>query len=234
MAVELENIRIQCNKIHKNRRDTVKQMLILWLEKQFIYEHHRPWKAVLGNKRFRPVPIHRDFSSDKIRNLNCVTNPSLYWPELPDEEILSIIKDLGFKICSVNTELDDNNKSVVLDELCLYVLPPEEGKPLTFAQEWVRKINNAYSKYVREERKIAKQHYFEVLSDLNGLCSNDYADYIRFGDDCVIIENYDYSEYMSKICRAHVTRLLAKDGITYHCNEDKNLPEVHVALSLNN
>lgn len=152
----LEKIRNLCDNLLTQRKEEVKLILSDWLEYCFI-RVNKPWRAFVGKRKFRPIPIHRSFSLAKL------TEPykqgTIYkswsyfsWPDLPDSIIIEVLENLGFVVSG--------------PRICLSVPIHKKGEPYTFAQEWVKRINHNYSLYVASEKKLAKTYYSMVLSDL--------------------------------------------------------------------
>lgn len=224
MEKELNQFREHCNKIYNERRNDVKFVLEKWLE-SFITKNHWPWRAIEGKKKLYPIPIHRNFGNEKKRNKEDLDVYSFrfYWPDLPDEEIMNIIKDLGFNIYCIF-------EPISLGNMCLAIPAPKKGESLTFAQEWVKKINDNYSKYVAEEKLKAKEHYKNLLHDLSGYDNNN----IRTDKEFMIFENYEpeFAKAMSPKCKSELAKLLAKDGIHLSYNPSTNSLEAYVSLSL--
>lgn len=230
MEKELNQFREHCNKIYNERRNDVKFVLEKWLE-SFITKKRRPWRAIEGKKKLRPIPIHRNFGNEKKRNKEDLVPVSafyFYWPDLPDEEIMNIIKDLGFNIYC-------RGETISLNNISLAIPAPKKGESLTFAQEWVKKINDSYSKYVAKEKLKAKEHYKNLLHDLSGYDTYD----IRIDKEFMIFENYEseFAKAMSPKCKSELAKLLAKDGIYLHYNPspsylETSYLEAYVSLSL--
>lgn len=193
-AKELHNF---CNEVRNQRREEVKVVLTNWLER-FITEHKR-WRAVVGNRRCRPIPIHRNFTKDPL-----FSDYRLLWPDLPDKEIQEVIESLGFVVTGENCHF-----------FCLSVPPCEKGKPLTFAQGWVRKINHNYSVYVAHERKKAEFFYHVILSEL---CDTS-ATNVKMCDGYTLFEGYKFKTEISSKCAHYIRTLWAKDGIEQYYDE---------------
>lgn len=193
-AKELHNF---CNELRNQRREEVKVLLTNWLA-GFIANHKR-WRAVIGNRKCRPIPIHRDFTKNPL-----FSNYYILWPDLPDEEIQAVIESLGFVVTGKNC-----------NSFCLSVPPYENGKKLTFAQEWVRKINHNYSVYVAHERKKAEFFYHVILSEL---CDSS-ATNVKICNGYTLFEGYRFQTEISSQCYHYIRSLLAKDGIEQYYDE---------------
>lgn len=178
--ITVNDLRERCKKIHSNRRKKVECVLESWLKESFIFKN-RPWRAVIGNKRCKPIPIHRDILSYRDNT------HFLCWPDLPEHEIREILEILGFVIIGA--------------KLSLAVPPLEKGKPLTFAQEWVKRINYNYSLYIRNERMLAEKSYNDIIS----LLYNAPDKSIRICDGYVLFEGVNISNITGS---AHFSRFL--------------------------
>lgn len=132
------------------------------------------------------------------------SNYYILWPDLPDEEIQAVIESLGFVVTGKNC-----------NSFCLSVPPYENGKKLTFAQEWVRKINHNYSVYVAHERKKAEFFYHVILSEL---CDSS-ATNVKICNGYTLFEGYRFQTEISSQCYHYIRSLLAKDGIEQYYDE---------------
>lgn len=203
----VEDLRKLCDQVHNQRKEDVKAILTDWLEYSFMTSP-KPWRAVIGNKKCKPIPIHRSFPSYKLRESyqkieREPINNYFHWPDLPDKEIREIIESLGF----------------VIAEHALSISVPafEKGKPLTFAQEWVQKINNNYSFYVRTERKKARTYYLELISQL---CTTPITN-IETCDEYTLFEDFKFEPIMSRKCNRYLKKLLLENGIEEFYEEKK-------------
>lgn len=215
----VEELRKKCNELHRSRREEVKLMLTDWLD--LFISNGRVWRAVAGNKRCRPIPIHKYFSSsDRLdttyeeykEDYDFRTFHKFLWPNIPEEEILEIIENLGFVSCSIDS-------NCTLSNMCLVVPAYEKGRPLTFAQKWVRKINHAYSQYVEIERNIAKRNYEDFVSQLYAVPSGS----IEICDGYALFKDFAYEsdKKMSSKCIRYVRAMMHKDGIeNYSVNDE--------------
>lgn len=218
----LQELRNFCNTVREQRRKDVESILTDWLEIKFI-KSNNPWRAIIGNKKCKPIPIHRNFSSKK-KEISYSKNPYIwsamfYWPDLPEKEIREIIENLGFIIVTNKCHPNDP------DKLCLAVPAYEKGKPLTFAQEWVKKINYNYSLYIADNRKKAKQYYDEVISKL---CETPIEN-ISTRDGFTIFENFEFEIPISNHkCYSYLKKLLKDSGIEDYYDEDGNYKGMRV------
>lgn len=195
----VEELRQYCNDIHARRREAVLIVLENFLERDFLYSH-RPWKAVIGNRKCKPIPIHRYILKTSR------PGATLVWPDLPLDEIIEIIESLGFVVTSS-------------ENLRIVVPPCPKGKPLTFAQEWVKRINYNYSLYVDKQKRRAKELYPEFISQL----SETPFTKIKRGNNCTFFEDFSFrnpKEEYDFIFYRYLKNLLAKDGIIPYENGD--------------
>lgn len=198
---KVEELRELCNKIHEERRKEVETVFKCWLG-DFIKDN-RPWRAVEGNKRCKPIPMYKSFSYKRIRNLRDEGKFfSRYFPDLPNKEIKEIIEGLGFVVFESRYYDTEGN-------FCIAIPACEKGKPLTFAQEYVRKINYNYSLYIAEEKKKAREIFDEIITEL----SNMPIEKITRGKGLTLFEEYRYQTVVSRECARFCKRLYEKNGI---------------------
>ena len=138
-----KELRQHCEKLRENRKQELKLVLDSYFESMFIVGH-RPFRAVIGNKKCKPIPIHRDFLAFSGET---VLNYKIQWPNFSEELLRKELENLGFIITK--------------NRICISVPPYEKGAKLSFAQEWVRKINASYSDYCANEKKIANDEFLE-------------------------------------------------------------------------
>lgn len=161
-----------------------------YLQKAFI-EGHRPWRAVIGNKRCRPVPIHHGIKFYG-EYFHCEVPR---WPNMSEEFIREYLEELGF----------------VLTEswICASVPAYKKGDQLSFAQKWVKKINQSYSIYCTQEKKKAIGMYSEFISEL----TLTPPEKIKFYDGYTLFEDFEFSKRISSKCAHFMKQMLKKDGI---------------------
>lgn len=207
----IEELREFCNQVREQRRNDIEAILNDYLETYFIAKP-RPWRAVIGNKKCRPIPIHRKFyAAEKTRKPYVKKEPTtcdfFSWPDLPEAEIREVIESLGF----------------VITKSCISISVPahEKGKPLTFAQKWVKKINDNYAVYVVTERKKARA-YFDAL--ICALCTTS-VEKIKICDDYTLFEDFEFDfEFktpVSTVCYNYIKKLLVDNGIKNYLEEGK-------------
>lgn len=195
-----ENLKSYGSKLRERRIEEVKTVLEAWLN-SFVEKKHRPWKAVIGNKKCKPIPIHRDvyFVNHEYR-----LSYTLYWPDLPEKMIIEIIESLGFVVSGPH--------------LCLSVPAYEKGKPLTFAQEKVKYINDCYSRYILKTRQEARAYYQEVL----GLLFSMPEEQISSFDEYTLYRDFKFSTPISRDCCHYLNLYLSRNGIQQLFDETGN------------
>lgn len=194
-AVEL---REHCKKLRIQREEDLKSVLSNYFEYAFI-SRHRPWKAILGNKKCKPIPIHRDLYYPMKTGFWC----KFEWPNFSEEALRQCLTNLGFYV----TE----------HRISLCVPPCEEGKELTFAQDWVKKINTSYSEYCANEKEVAKKRYSEFLSKLYSTPlekTKTFSEYTLFCD-------FKFDTEISSVCNRYMLRFMSRDGIAQYFEDGK-------------
>lgn len=141
------------------RTEALKAVLNAYFEYSFI-KAHKPFRAVIGNNECRPVPIYRDFPghgrtiyvTNGPKVIETVSLPHFEWPVSTEEELREELEGLGF----------------VLTEhlITIAVHPLKKDEPMSFAQEWVKKINDSYSAYCDSEKKEAEKAFPSLLAQL--------------------------------------------------------------------
>lgn len=198
---KVKKLRELCNEIHQERREEVETVFKCWLA-DFIKDN-RPWGAIIGKKRFVAIPMYKSFSNERIRNLrNEKKFFDRYLPDLPNEEIKEIIESLGFVVFESKYHESEGH-------FCIAVPAYEKGKPLTFAQEYVRKINHHYSVYVQEEKRKAEKLFDELITELRKMP----IEKIKRCKGFTLFEGFKLEKTVSPICGLHCRRLLKKSGI---------------------
>lgn len=217
----LEDLRQKCKEIaEKEHREAVKESIEYWMMNKAIPKH-RVWRAVIGNKKCKPVPIHRDFSyrsrrEEPYKNSAMVDQLGyVMWPDLEYEEIKRHLESLGFVIGNLS------------EKLALSVPAPKKGEPLTFAQKCVKIINQQYSLYVEEEKIKAKNVVEDFITELY----NTPDDKIRRGNGCTIFEDFVYSKTISKECCRFCNRYLKQNGIIAYY-EDSDGRQVYEGVAV--
>ena len=186
-----KGLREHCDKLRAEREEALKSVLIDYFEKTFL-KNHRPWRAVIGNKKCKPIPIHRTFCFYDQDSFGCF---KFKWPNLSESMIRKGLVDLGFVV----TE----------HQISISVSPHTKGEPLSFAQEWVKKINHSYSEYCHDQKQIAKDLYVELISKLSSAPSEIIKTYDTFTLFC----DFKLDTSMSSQCATYMRRLMSRDGI---------------------
>lgn len=187
------------------KTEALKAVLNAYFEYSFI-KAHKPFRAVIGNKKCKPIPIHRDFggsrniyalvtttsSGTKVNDV--FTGLSFEWPAVSEEMLRKELGNLGF----VLTE----------HQISIFVPPYKKGTPMSFAQEWVKKINASYAEYCDSEKKEAKRLYKQFLGELMA------APYtIQLDEEHFLYPDFEFSQTISRQCYKFIKRLMAADGI---------------------
>ena len=186
-----KQLREHCDQLRIQREEDLKSILSDYFESSFI-EAHRPWKAVIGNKRCKPIPIHRDFLGYKFK-----------WPNLSEDLLRKCLESLGFVI----TE----------HRISLTVPACEKGKNLTFAQEWVKKINSSYSQYCVNEKKTANELYLKLISDLRSVPSES----VKTCEGYTLFEEFKFEPEISAKCATYIRALMCRDGLEEYYEDSK-------------
>ncbi len=188
-----KELREYCDKLRKVQEEDLESVLNNYFESAFI-ARHRPWRAVIGNKRCKPIPIHRDFSFTEVEQ-DTLFPEKFKWPNLSEEAIRQELANLGFVVTG--------------PRIAISVPTCEKGKKLSFAQEWVKKINYSYSIYCKTEKELAKSLYPEFLSELRSTPTEN----IKIYDEYVLFSGFKFSKTISPICHRVILSLMESDGI---------------------
>ena len=186
-----KQLREYCEKLYVSRKEELQVVLNSYFMSTFI-NAHKPWTAVIGNKKCKPVPIHLDFHSPEQIPKNSESSYFKWkfrWPNMSEELIRKELSNLGFVI----TE----------NYISISVPPCEKGKNLTFAQEWVKKINYA------NEKKKANKLYEEFISCLLSTPEEN----VRTFDEYTLFCGFRSDKEVSCLCAKHIMKLMALDGI---------------------
>lgn len=185
----IEKLRIEREKEAKQQ---IEKLLENFFQKCFI-EGHRPWRAVIGNKRCKPVPIHyhiefyRESSVDK----------DWMWPDMPESFIREYLEELGFVLTKKN--------------ICVSVPAYKKGETMSFAQRWVKKINHSYSVYCLNEKKLAEKMYSNFIQEL----IETPVEKIKIRDGYVLFEKFKFSKEISRKCYHNIKRTMKEDGYIF-------------------
>lgn len=183
-------------KLRIERENEAKQQIEKLLEnffQQSFIEGHRPWRAVIGNKRCKPVPIHhhiefyRESSVDK----------DWMWPDMPESFIREYLENLGFILTK--------------GEICVSVPAYKKGETMSFAQEWIRRINHSYSVYCSNEKKLAEKLYSDFIQEL----IETPVEKIKIRDGYVLFTGFKFSKEISCKCCHNIKRIMKEDGYIF-------------------
>ena len=225
-----KELRQYCEQLRNEREEELKCVLNDYFESTFIV-CHRPFRAVIGNKKCKPIPIHRNFLAFSeetvlpsimavIKEKRCrpisisimhrdflalsgetVLNCKIQWPNFSEELRRKELEKLGFIITG--------------NRISISVPPYEKGAKLSFAQEWVKKINTSYSDYCANEKKIANEVYSEFVSELLSTPTKSIKTY----DGYTLFCDFKFDCKISSKCTTFIRRLMIRDGIE-ECYED--------------
>ena len=194
-----KELRQHCEQLRKEREEELKSVLSDYFESTFI-AGHKPFRAVIGNKKCKPIPIHRWFLAFSGET---VLNYKIQWPNFSEELLRKELENLGFIITK--------------NRICISVPPYEKGAKLSFAQEWVRKINASYSDYCVKEKKIANAVYSEIVSALHSTPTESIKTY----DGYTLFCGVKFDREISSKCATFIRRLMRRDGIEGHYEDGK-------------
>ena len=194
-----KELRQHCEQLRNEREEELKSVLNDYFESTFIVGH-RPFRAVIGNKKCKPIPIHRDFLAFSGET---VLNFKIQWPNFSEELLRKELENLGFIITK--------------NRISISVPPYEKGVKLSFAQEWVRKINASYSDYCANEKKIANEVYSEFVSALLSTPTKSIKTY----DGYTLFCDFKFERKISSKCATFIRRLMVRDGIEEYYEDGK-------------
>ena len=202
----VKELRDFCEQIYLTNETLLKFRLDKYFETVFL-DAHIPWRAVIGNKKCKPIPIYRNFEFyDK--NLNpfmysgySSSDVKFVWPNMSEHLIRKLLSDLGFV--------------VKWDNISISVPPLKNGQKLTYAQEWVKRINHAYSVYCAHEKNCAKELYEELISDL----MNTPQKNIKTCEEYTVFCGYKFEKEVNPVVAKYLRRFMSRDGI-HECFEN--------------
>lgn len=93
----------------------------------------------------------------------------------------------------------------------------EKGKKLTFAQEWVKKINSSYSQYCLNEKKKANELYSEFISKLHSTS----AESVKTYEGYTLFERFKFETEISAKCATYIRALMSHDGVEEYYEDGK-------------
>lgn len=187
--------------LKREKENELKFVLGVYFEKYFI-RAHRPWRAVIGNKRCKPIPIHRNIYFPK--NDNKCLGGLLLWPNMDEELLRDELKKLGFVLTN--------------NAISVSVPKRKKGKKLTFAQECVKEINYSYSEYCLLQKNIASQLYSEVVRELRRIPSKDIK---LCKDGEIMFLGYKIEKTIDSKCYTFLKRLMKEDGMYEYFEGDE-------------
>ena len=201
----VKELREHLERIRVEREKNLKFILEHYFEVVFI-QSNKPWRAVIGNKKCRPVPIHRDFKPIGKEATYPKKNDwgwQLCWPNMSEEVLRQELVKLGFILTK--------------DWISISVPPCVKGEEVTFAQEWARKINNNYERYCNQERKKAKTIYAKLITDLMSWPQES----VKTCQTCTCFEQFEFVVEASSKCLGFIKKWLVRDGIEMNCESNK-------------
>lgn len=168
----------------------IEALLENFFQQSFI-EGHRPWRAVIGNKRCKPVPIHHHIGFYKESSID----KDSMWPDMPESFIREYLETLGFVLTK--------------GEICVSVPAYKKGEPLSFAQKWVRRINQSYSEYCVNEERRAVEMYSDFIDEL----INTPTENIKLRNGYVLFTGFKFSKELSRKSYHYLKKRMKEDGI---------------------
>lgn len=195
----VKELRQHCERLTSKREEELKSALSEYFHSTFI-AGHRPFRAVIGNKKCKPIPIHRTFVAFSGETL---LSDKIKWPNFSEELLRKELENLGFIITK--------------NRISISVPPYEKGAKLSFAQEWVKKINASYSEYCANEKKVANEMYSEFISALYSVP----VESIKTYDEYTLFCDFKFDRKISSKCATFIRRLMARDGIEEYYEDGK-------------
>lgn len=202
MMSMIEDLRDFINKEHEKRKGEIQTVVTKYFEDYFI-ACHKPWRAMVTKNKCVTEPFTDDILGVVFIGEDTHTF-GIKWPDLSEEEIRKCLISLGF----------------VVSEFGFHVAVPKWKKheTLTFAQEWVKKINDNYTLYCAQEKEQARALYPEVIYELK----TSSPETIHYFPEYTLFEGFKFSKEVSIECARFMDEMLNKDGIKeYYNDEDK-------------
>jgi len=141
----IADVRRRCDAANVETKQTIQNMIEAYFESEFI-NRNKPFKAFSGVRRCKAIPIYR---------------PYYYWY---GEELISLNLQLEkFDEDFVRKELEKLGFVLTKDKIRIMVPPIKKGKSLTFAQQWVKRINYNYSRFCKQEYEKGERIYSELI-----------------------------------------------------------------------
>ena len=89
----VDTLRKHCSSLCAEREKNLQSTLSEYFESAFIGKH-KPFRAIIGNKRCKPIPIYRDFAFSIQESYGF----KLVWPNFSEETLRKELSNLGFII----------------------------------------------------------------------------------------------------------------------------------------
>lgn len=128
------------------------------------------------------------------------------YPDITEKELRSLFATLGYKVYFMG---DDSR---FYEYSGISIIPKffkEDGK-LSYAQNWVRRINRNYSEYCKFEIRFAREIFPEFLDEL----MKTPAKKIEVYEDRVVYRDFHFSiGPLSKQCLSKLKKILRENGI---------------------
>jgi len=218
-----QELREHLQDVSTGKTEALKAVLNAYFKYSFI-KAHKPFRAVKGNKKCKPIPIYRDFSGRRRIYYSITTTDthtevnnifeglSFEWPIEPEGALRKELENLGF----VLTEC----------RISIFVPPFQKGEPMSFAQEWVKKINASYAEYCDSEKKKATRLYKQFIDEL---MATPYT--LQLDEDHVLYPNFRLNQSISRPCYKFIKRLMVANGIDAYY-EGKEYKGIRVKTSI--
>ena len=166
------------------------------LEQFFVEEcinRHLSWRAVYENKKCKPIPVYHkiSFPNDKVQL-------KFVWPSTSRDLIDNTLVRLGFIPVGASE-----------DKLCLMVPRYRGYGELSYAQKWVRKINQEYSCYCYQESKKAIVLFDEMIDDL---CNWPIEKIVPY-NGTTLFKDFKFSKSVSSTCLKFIKRKMLQNAM---------------------
>ncbi len=170
----------------------IKDVLELFFIEECI-ERHRPWRAIYESRRCRPIPVYHSisFPKDSVRH-------KYVWPS----ESVSLIDNYLVKLGFIPIGASNGRLSLMVPRYRKY------GE-LSFAQEWVRRINRAYSIYCSQEKKKADDIFDTMIDEL---CEWPIDKIVPY-NGTTLFKDYIVDWAVSSECSRYIKRKLRDNGM---------------------
>ena len=190
--------------------DQMEEVMGRWFQQEFI-DKHRSWHAVYGHRFGRSIPICSCFSfpDDPVKK-------RYVWPTKLPELIDIYMIDLGFIPFGRCVE---KNLSVMVPQA-----PFSRLVRRSFAQNWVKKINEEYSIYCSKEKRRADASFEVMMGEMGEWPESKIEKY----EDKVLYRDYSFSHMThigdtgSREYRKFFNRRLMDNGILEATDQEGN------------